>query len=114
MSVARSLPAITYMSKTGDGPWQIWVMDNDGSNRTQLTKGQADNTSPIWSPDGSTIAFVSQRDGNKEIYVMNSDGTEQRNLTHHPAHDWPPVRPRAGVNLPRARQRRARISRCPP
>ena len=30
---------------------------------------------PTWSPDGSKIAFASERDGNYEIYVMNADGS---------------------------------------
>ncbi len=103
--VARSLPAIAYMSKTEDGPWQIWVMDIDGANRRQITNGPGDNTSPIWSPDGSKIAFVSQRDGNKEIYVMNSDGTEQRNLSNHPADDWTPAWSPDGTHIAFASRR---------
>ncbi|MBE3114579.1 MAG: PD40 domain-containing protein [Actinobacteria bacterium] len=40
-----------------------------------------------FSPDGSNIAFVSDRDGNGEIYIMNIDGSEQVNLTNNPAED---------------------------
>jgi TolB protein len=35
----------------------------------------------VWSPDGSSIAFASNRDEKWEIYVMNADGTEPRRLT---------------------------------
>ena len=45
------------------------------------------NFLPAWSPDGTQIAFMSNRDGNPEIYVMNSDGTDLRRLTNHPAID---------------------------
>jgi Tol biopolymer transport system component len=50
----------------------------------------ADDFSPRWSPDGSRLAFVSDRDGNEEIYVMNSDGSGQTRLTDSPASDAGP------------------------
>jgi Tol biopolymer transport system component len=37
-----------------------------------------------WSPDGSQIAFDSNRDGNEEIYIMNADGLNQVNMTNTP------------------------------
>ena len=47
-----------------------------------------------WSPDGSKIAFDSDRDGNFEVYVMNADGTAVQRLTRDPAGDealsWSP------------------------
>lgn len=48
------------------------------------------NTAPSWSPDGTKIAFYSDRDGNYEIYVMNVDGTNQTRLTHTPVRDYLP------------------------
>ena len=46
-------------------------------------------------PDGSRIAFDSDRDGNGDIYVMKADGSGQINLTNNPALDahpaWSPV-----------------------
>jgi Tol biopolymer transport system component len=49
---------------------------------------------PAWSPDGTCIAFSSNRDGNREIYVMNADGSGVARLTHDPAVDmnaiWSP------------------------
>jgi Tol biopolymer transport system component len=38
------------------------------------------NTAPTWSPDGSQIAFLTDRTGNWEIWVMNADGSNQRPL----------------------------------
>ena len=60
---------------------QIYVMDADGTDVLQLTRSALGNGEPAWSPDGSAIAFVSQRDNNPEIYVMASDGSNQRRLT---------------------------------
>ena len=39
---------------------------------------------PGWSPDGTKIAFASDRDGNYEIYTMNADGTNQTRITNDP------------------------------
>jgi len=45
---------------------------------------------PAWSPDGSKIAFASDRDGNHEIYVMNADGSNPTRLTTHMSFDGKP------------------------
>ena len=48
---------------------------------------------PVWSPDGSRLAFVSNRDGANEIYVMESDGSNQTRATFSAGGDfgamWP-------------------------
>jgi CubicO group peptidase (beta-lactamase class C family) len=56
-------------------------MSTDGSNQRKLTDFGAVDWFPAWSPDGSRIAFVSNRDGNDEIYSMNADGSDARRLT---------------------------------
>src|SRR4029079_17854003 len=46
-----------------------------------------------WSPDGNTIAFVSDRDGRSKIFVMAANGSDQRSLTQGPNHatpEWSP------------------------
>ena len=50
-----------------------------------LTNNDALDFDPAWSPDGSHIAFTSNRDRNFEIYVMNSDGSGQTRLTNNDA-----------------------------
>jgi Tol biopolymer transport system component len=85
--------AISYRQ---DDHWEIHVMNADGSGRVRLTKtsyqalveqalnGEPvhsyNNASPAWSPDGTQIAFLTDRTGQWEIWVMNADGSNQRPL----------------------------------
>jgi TolB protein len=66
-------------------------MNTDGSEQTRLTNDPNIKSHLIFSPDGSKIAFFSNRDGNEEIYIMNIDGSHQTNLTNNPNGDAFPV-----------------------
>jgi TolB protein len=65
-------------------------MNADGTEQKNLTANGAEDTDPQWSPDGSRIAFVSNRDGDPEVYVMNADGSSPTNLTRHKGIDLRP------------------------
>lgn len=71
------------------GIFEIFVMNNDGTNVVNLTRGQSGGY-PSWSPDGTQIAFHSSRSGNTQIYVMNSDGSGVRQITNHPSENCMP------------------------
>jgi len=73
-----------------DGNFEIYVMNADGSERTNLTNNAAYDGPAAWSPDGSHIAFISDRDGNDEVYVMNADGSAQTRLTYDSENDHAP------------------------
>jgi Tol biopolymer transport system component len=73
-----------------DHEFDIWTMTTDGDNRARLTDDPAEDFDPVWSPDGTMIAFRSHRDGSEEVYVMNADGSDQRNLTVSPRSDYSP------------------------
>jgi Tol biopolymer transport system component len=61
-------------------------MAPNGSGRTQLTRTPQGNSDPTWSPDGTEIAFVSERDAEgPNIFIMRSDGTHVREITHDSA-----------------------------
>jgi Tol biopolymer transport system component len=70
---------IIYSGLAGD--YEIFSMDTSGANQVQLTDNSAEDYWPSWSPDGSKILFVSNRDGNFEVYTMNADGTNPIRLT---------------------------------
>ena len=57
-------------------------MNADGSGLTNLTNNSASDYQPVWSPDGTKIAFFSIRDGGEKLYVMDSDGSSLTRLTN--------------------------------
>ncbi len=61
--------------------FEVYVMNANGSNPVRLTNNSTLDAGPSWSPDGTKIAFNTQRDGLPLIYVMNSNGSSQVNIT---------------------------------
>lgn len=62
-------------------PSDLYAVSPDGGALTALTTSSGDEFAPAWSPDGSRLAFTSNRDGRSQIYVMNSDGSDARNIS---------------------------------
>ena len=58
-----------------------------GYGGIQLTQGVYPNSSPVWSPDGTRIAFQSDSSGDPEIWVMDADGSNPVQLTDSPGFD---------------------------
>jgi Tol biopolymer transport system component len=62
-------------------------LNADGSAVSWLTTDAGSTYTPTWSPDGTRIAFRSDRDGSSDIYVINVDGTGLQDLTNDSAFD---------------------------
>jgi dipeptidyl aminopeptidase/acylaminoacyl peptidase len=60
----------------------IWIVDTAGTRLRELTRGSWRDSAPVWSPDGSRIAFLSDRDGTTQIHVLFVATGELSQLTH--------------------------------
>jgi hypothetical protein len=86
---------ILFAARTGEGfeNYEIVLLQTDGSDVTNLTSHPAYDIEPRWSPDGTRILFISDRDG-PGLYVMNADGTGVHRVTsvevENPTASWSP------------------------
>ncbi|MDO6388808.1 S41 family peptidase [Pontibacter sp. BT731] len=84
-------PAISPDGKTivftykGD----LYTVPAAGGNATPLTLHEAHDFMPVWSHDGMSIAFASDRYGNFDIFVMPATGGAAQRITFHSAHEYP-------------------------
>ncbi|HEY2785077.1 MAG TPA: PDZ domain-containing protein [Fimbriiglobus sp.] len=65
----------------------LWVADIDGKNPRRLTTDPGVESHPVFSPDGTVIAFSAQYDGNTDVYTIPVEGGAPTRLTWHPAAD---------------------------
>ena len=72
----------------------LWIVAREGGNATRLTANPGVETDPVFSPDGSQIAFTGQYDGNTDVFTVSAAGGVPRRLTYHPSYDeavgWTP------------------------
>lgn len=59
----------------------IFITDENGENKRQLTNNDSCDINPVWSPDGKQIAYFSQETGSTDIFLLNVDSFEKANLT---------------------------------
>ena len=70
--IVYNLAAVSKETKKGSN--QIWICDIDGANKRRLTFSGERNRGARWSPDGTHIAFVSDRGGERGIWLINGEG----------------------------------------
>jgi TolB protein len=84
----------TCFHECGPSP-EIYVARADGTGIVRLTRSEASDHSPAWSPDGDRIAFTSDRSNRNghenEIYVMDADGSDVQRLTTNDVWDLEPA-----------------------
>src|SRR5438132_10686788 len=89
----------------------IWTSSGDGAEPAQLTRGPKKDSAPRWSPDGTQIAFLSDREHEKpQLYVRRVSGVEARRLTDLPLGAMPASWSPDGTRLLFA----ARVPNSPP
>jgi len=76
---------LAFISDYGDLGSELYTMDADGSNIVRVSNSTGNEIGPVWSPDGTKIAFISSYRYRttyiRDIYIMNADGSNQIQLT---------------------------------
>ncbi|MEO9533351.1 MAG: S41 family peptidase [Crocinitomicaceae bacterium] len=67
----------------------IFVVNSSGGQALQLTSNPSYDYNAIWSPDGKSIAFASNRHGNFDVFLMSAEGGAPKRLTFHSSNDIP-------------------------
>ena len=65
----------------------LWIVGRNGGEARRLTSDVGIEIDPIFSPDGSMIAFTGEYDGNEDVYVVSAAGGSPKRLTTHPGSD---------------------------
>ena len=73
---------------------ESWVMDGGSPlpliTARKITDNPDNNRSPVWSPDGKQIAFISDKYGNDDVFIMNADGSNVRRVTYEKSNERHP------------------------
>jgi Tol biopolymer transport system component len=80
-------------SRLIEGDWEIYLFDFTSTTQTMLTNNRSDDRQPAWSPDGSEILFISDRDaiGVFQLYLMTNTGDDQLRVLNNLANEFYPL-----------------------
>jgi TolB protein len=76
-------------TRDGNGNFEIYVANRDGSNVRRLTNHPMADITPTWAPSGTQIAFTSDRTGTPQVYIVGADGLGLRQVTRETYADRP-------------------------
>jgi Tol biopolymer transport system component len=94
--VTKGSLSVRDLDVSPDGNWlaynsesteKLFVVRTDGTGMRQLTEGPSKDRGPRFSPDGSRIAFYSNRTGIYQAWTVRPDGSELQQVTEYPATD---------------------------
>jgi dipeptidyl aminopeptidase/acylaminoacyl peptidase len=111
-----SLGRIGSFSVSPDGSWvafevtrfdkesnssnaDIYLVPVEGGEAWSFIRSDGDDYAPCWSPDGRSIAFVSDRDGTAQIWVIPIDGGEAKKITDYPTGAYDPLWSPDGITI---------------
>jgi tricorn protease len=87
-------PALSQTQIVFNYAGDLWSVDRKGGRAIRLTVGVGIETSPVFSPDGNTIAFTGDYDGNTDVFTIPAAGGVPHRVTYHPSADvavgWSP------------------------
>jgi len=99
-------PALNHTQIVFSFAGDLWSVPREGGDAKRLTTGTGVETDPVFSPDGSQIAFTGEYEGNVDLYAMPASGGTPKRLTYHPGPDfavgWTPGGKRVLFASPRA------------
>jgi dipeptidyl aminopeptidase/acylaminoacyl peptidase len=74
---------LLYVVYSYQWDWQphLWLMDIATGNAREMTPAKKSDRSPQWSPDGTMLAFLSNRDGKPQVYTAHADGSQVTAVT---------------------------------
>ena len=81
-------PALNHTQIVFSFAGDLWSVPREGGDAKRLTTGTGVETDPVFSPDGSQIAFTGEYEGNVDLYVMPASGGTPKRLTYHPGPDF--------------------------
>ncbi|HXA34728.1 MAG TPA: PDZ domain-containing protein [Steroidobacteraceae bacterium] len=87
-------PAVSRESIAFGYAGDLWTVSREGGRAARLTVGVGLESAPVFSPDGTTIAFTGEYDGNTDVFTIPATGGVPHRVTYHPAPDvavgWTP------------------------
>src|SRR6478672_13439538 len=89
ISAASNTPQKIVFARVFPNAGQVglFIAHADGSDEQSLVGGANIDYDPVWSPDGSSIVFTSDREGSADLFRVRPDGTGLERLTDSPAYD---------------------------
>jgi tricorn protease len=87
-------PTLSRDTIAFDFAGEVWTVSREGGAARRLVAGQGRNAGPVFSPDGSLLAYTGTYDENADVYVVPATGGQPTRLTYHPGPDeavgWSP------------------------